>query len=594
MAPIVGWIASTAASGDSAPDNVDLASEAVGGLSRAEVVAVTRDLATQYAAVPVTVVAGEVTVTSSAAALGLMVDQAATVEQVMTTGDDGFVVTRFTGWLWSFVKEREVEPTVTLDEATARTKVDELLRDETGGAVEPSFEVRGGELVAIEGQPGLGIETADVIAGLHTVAFSTKPVRVEVASRTIDPRYSLADAEALVDQANTMTGTPIDVKAGELTVTLGVPTLRSLLVGSANRDGLSIGLNPALTEEVLAAELASATVAPQNASISIVDGVPRPVPGHPGAECCAPGATDVLFAALQARPSTAVELPMKEIPPAMSTEQLEALGLREVVASFTTRHPSGQPRVTNIHRMADLVRGTIIRPGQTLSVNELVGKRTVENGFVAAPAISDGLLTDEVGGGISQFATTLFNAAFFAGLDYGQYQSHTLYISRYPYGREATLGYPAPDLQIQNTTPYGILIWPSYTNSSVTVTLFSTKHFASVEQTGQTTGASGVCTSVRTERTRVYLDGTEKVDYVRARYRPSEGINCDGSGPGTTTTSSSTTVAAETTVPQTTVAPPPTETTPSTAPTVPPTETIPTTVLLLPSVPPEQTPPPSP
>jgi hypothetical protein len=302
----------------------------------------------------------------------------------------------------------------------------------------------------------------------------------------------------------------------------------------------------------------------------------------------------VLFAALQARPSTAVELPMKEIPPAMSTEQLEALGLREVVASFTTRHPSGQPRVTNIHRMADLVRGTIIRPGQTLSVNELVGKRTVENGFVAAPAISDGLLTDEVGGGISQFATTLFNAAFFAGLDYGQYQSHTLYISRYPYGREATLGYPAPDLQIHNTTPYGILIWPSYTNSSVTVTLFSTKHFASVEQTGQTTGASGVCTSVRTERTRVYLDGTEKVDYVRARYRPSEGINCDGSGPGTTTTSSSTTGAAETTVPQTTVAPPPTETTPSTAPTVPPTETIPTTVLLLPSVPPEQTPPPSP
>jgi vancomycin resistance protein YoaR len=286
-----------------------------------------------------------------------------------------------------------------------------------------------------------------------------------------------------------------------------------------------------------------------------------------------------------------VDLPMKEIPPAMSTEQLEALGLKEVVSSFTTRHPSGQPRVTNIHRMADLVRGTIIRPGQTLSINELVGKRTIENGFVAAPAISDGLLADEVGGGISQFATTLFNAAFFAGLDYGQYQSHSLAISRYPYGREATLGFPAPDLQIRNTTPYGILIWPSYTNSSITVTLFSTKYFASVEQTGQTTGTSGVCTTVRTERTRVYLDGNETVDYVRARYRPSEGINCDGSGPGvTTTTSSTTTVVAEPTVPQPTVAPP----TEPTVPTVPTTETIPTTVFLPSSLPPEQTPAPQP
>ena len=54
---------------------------------------------------------------------------------------------------------------------------------------------------------------------------------------------------------------------------------------------------------------------------------------------------------------------------------------------------------------------------------------------------------EAVGGGISQFATTLFNAAFFAGLDIPEYQSHSIYITRYPYGREATLSYPAPDLE---------------------------------------------------------------------------------------------------------------------------------------------------
>ena len=186
----------------------------------------------------------------------------------------------------------------------------------------------------------------------------------------------------------------------------------------------------------------------------------------------------------------------------MSTEQLNALGIKEVVSNFTTRHKAGEARVTNIHRMADLVRGTIIRPGEVFSINQLVGERTEEKGFVFAPAIAEGLHEDQVGGGVSQFATTLFNASFFAGLDFVQYQSHSLYISRYPYGREATLGWPGPDLQIRNTTPYGILIWPSYTNSSLTVTLFSTKYFDNVDQTNQTTAPSGVCTSVVTQRTR--------------------------------------------------------------------------------------------
>jgi vancomycin resistance protein YoaR len=291
----------------------------------------------------------------------------------------------------------------------------------------------------------------------------------------------------------------------------------------------------------------------------------------------------VLFAALHTRPSGAVDLPLEEVPPALSTDQLNALGIKEVVATFTTKHKAGEARVTNIHRMADLVRGTIIRPGDVFSINQLVGERTEEKGFVFAPAIAEGLHEDQVGGGVSQFATTLFNASFFAGLDFVQYQSHSLYISRYPYGREATLGWPGPDLQIRNTTPYGILIWPSYTNSSLTVTLFSTKYFSSVDQSNQTSAPSGVCTSVVTERTRLYLDGTKKVDVVRARYRPSEGINCDGSGPGTTTTTTSTTVPAETTVAPTTV--PPTQ--PTTAPTVPveTVPTVPTTVLLTPSTP---------
>ena len=74
---------------------------------------------------------------------------------------------------------------------------------------------------------------------------------------------------------------------------------------------------------------------------------------------------------------------------------------------------------------------------------------------------------DEVGGGVSQFATTMFNAAFFAGLPIDEYQAHSEHFDRYPFGREATMGYEHPDLQWKNDTPYGILIWTSHTATSV-------------------------------------------------------------------------------------------------------------------------------
>ena len=134
----------------------------------------------------------------------------------------------------------------------------------------------------------------------------------------------------------------------------------------------------------------------------------------------------------------------------------------ELVGEFTTNHPCCEPRVTNIQRMADLIRGVYILPGETFSVNEFVGPRTRANGFVSAGAIRQGHMVQEVGGGVSQFVTTTFNAAYFAGLDFDEYRSHTIYFSRYPYGREATIGIPYPDLILNNTTDYPILIWNSY------------------------------------------------------------------------------------------------------------------------------------
>src|SRR5690606_17376740 len=211
--------------------------------------------------------------------------------------------------------------------------------------------------------------------------------------------------------------------------------------------------------------------------------------------------------------------------PTFTAAEAAKLGIVEEVGrpdefGPTTMHACCESRVQNIHRIADPIRGVVIKPGETVSVNDHVGRRTRAKGFTDGGAIVGGRFTTGVGGGISQFATTFFNAALFAGLDFGEYQSHSIYISRYPRGREATLSFPHPDLQIKNTTPYGVLIWPTYTDTSITVHLYSTKHFSSVTVGEPTPSAAGNCTRWTTPRHRVYLDGRTKDDTVFARYRP--------------------------------------------------------------------------
>jgi vancomycin resistance protein YoaR len=122
----------------------------------------------------------------------------------------------------------------------------------------------------------------------------------------------------------------------------------------------------------------------------------------------------------------------------------------DVVGTFTTPFECCQPCVTNIRRAAQLLDGTVIQPGGSFSMNRALGPRTRSRGFVAAPMISAGLLVDSVGGGISQVATTLYNAAFCAGLRLVAHTPHSFYISRYPMGREATISWGGPELVFQN------------------------------------------------------------------------------------------------------------------------------------------------
>ncbi|MDP9408021.1 MAG: VanW family protein, partial [Actinomycetota bacterium] len=163
--------------------------------------------------------------------------------------------------------------------------------------------------------------------------------------------------------------------------------------------------------------------------------------------------------------------------PERTTAEAEALGVVERVSTFTSQHPCCQPRVRNIHRIADMLDGHLVLPGEEFSLNRVVGERTRANGFVPAPQISEGRFTDGVGGGISQFVTTMFNAVFFAGLQDVQHTPHSYYISRYPPGRESTVSYPEPDFRFRNDSEAAVLVDTAYTERSITVSFYGTKRY---------------------------------------------------------------------------------------------------------------------
>ena len=154
------------------------------------------------------------------------------------------------------------------------------------------------------------------------------------------------------------------------------------------------------------------------------------------------------------------------------------------MSTFTTRHNSGEERVKNIHRGADLLNNTVVEPGATFSLNDTIGPRTAERGFVVAPVFY-GEFTEDVGGGVSQLATTTFNAVFFGGYEDVYHKPHTIYISRYPMGREATVNYPTVDLKFRNDSKAGVLIRTSYSSTSITVTFYGDKEGKVVTEDGR-------------------------------------------------------------------------------------------------------------
>ncbi len=518
--------------------NVVVAGENIGKMSAAELESFLNQLEGRYRTMNVSIVPPEGAFNVSGAEIGVQIDRDRLRRQILRIGHSDGSGARIGSYLGSFFGTSDVSVPINVDPQQVTQAIRDNDADSAEQPVDPTLVVKDDKFVIKPGKPGLGISPAVVVSTLEQVLpQGPYPIEIPVERKVLPSRYTDAELSSLLDRAVQLTSKPLAVRVADKELTIQPKQLRRLVTPTIVNGEVSLQLDGDKAMEIITKGIGSVGRPAKDARLRVNDdGTVTSVPAEVGLKCCGEDASEKLNAAVAAGANEIVELDLVEIQPKVSTSQVESLGVTQLVATFTTKHAPGEVRVKNIHHIADLIKGIVIKPGDTFSVNDTIGPRTEANGFYKAHVIEDGVYAENFGGGISQFATTLFNAAFFAGLDLVEYQSHSLYISRYPYGREATLSFPDPDLKIRNSTPYGMLIWPTYTQRSITINLYSTPYVKG-EVIDQTVEKRDQCKIVYTSRLRTYVDGTTKKDRTRAFYRPAEGKDCNGNPTaGATTT----------------------------------------------------------
>jgi vancomycin resistance protein YoaR len=182
------------------------------------------------------------------------------------------------------------------------------------------------------------------------------------------------------------------------------------------------------------------------------------VPARDGVELDVPATARALLGAAVRPANRVAQLHVARAVPERTTAEALAMGIDRRMASYKTYYSGTADRVTNLQLGVRELDGTLVAPGSTFSLNEAIGERTVERGFRPAPVIIGTEFAEEIGGGTSQVATTAFNAAWEAGMRITERNPHSLYISRYQLGRDATVYWPSLDFKFVNDTKSWVLV----------------------------------------------------------------------------------------------------------------------------------------
>lgn len=169
-------------------------------------------------------------------------------------------------------------------------------------------------------------------------------------------------------------------------------------------------------------------------------------------------------------------IPLKITHPEITTDKIGSEGFPDLLAEFSTNYnPGAKDRTTNLRLASNKINNTVVLPGETFSYNKVVGKRTTEAGYKEAPSYTGGKVVNDIGGGICQITSTLYNAVVLANLDIVSRSNHQFVPSYVKAGRDATVVYGAIDFKFKNTRKYPIKIKSTVSGGVARVQIYGMK-----------------------------------------------------------------------------------------------------------------------
>ncbi len=484
LLPLVVYFVDQAANQGEVPRNVSVVGIDVGGLSQDDAIVAVRAYESNLQAQPATFIVSGSTYEVDPTGVGLTADVEGAVAEALDQRSSG-MISGFVPWLHGFTEQVDVDLVISVNDAAIDTHLDNWEQDAISN---PAYE---GAIAVVDGDvefdyPRIGEKIDKPAAHTIVVSVLTQPERETTELPLIDsvPVMTEADVDDAVTTLERMVSRPVLLYDEDQNRILTVKpsdisnaTIVEIVHNSPPQVNISLSVDR--VAEILDPHREEFEQPPVNADIEVdieTDKVTI-IPSKNATVLDPEGVAVELLKAATSDSATGTLVFTDGEEPEFTTADAEAFGPIELVSEFTTKTP-GVNRVHNIHLMADTIDGSVVWPGEEFSINEVVGPRTEAKGYKRDGAIIGGEVTccDEpanVGGGVSQYATTFYNAVFFGCYEDIDHTPHSIYISRYPEGREATMGYPGPDVVFRNDSDVPIIIRNSYDgDSTITVRFY--------------------------------------------------------------------------------------------------------------------------
>lgn len=437
---------------------------------------------------PVTVVYGKKTWTVKPEDLGLTFDYPDLAVQAMAVGrGNGFassISERVRAWFGGV----ELPAQAVADAAKMEKVLGEIAKTTNVPPRDAAVEIKNTTVSVNPSADGVELEREQLSSDMRS-AFTLQNRTVAVPVKTALPTISNKSAEAARVIALQMISSPVTVTYTGKQWTFRPAEIGKMIEFRAQESSATSQSSAASSalEPIVSPTAASKMVAPKlgadvgkpavDARFKTSNGTVTVVPSQDGIGADMESLAVDLTAALKSKSPEArtVEIKTTVATPKLTTQQAREMGVQERISTFTTTYDAGnQSRVNNIHTLGSALDGKLVAPGATFSFNGAVGERTAAKGYQEANAIVNGKLVPQLGGGICQVGTTLFNTVFFSGFPVLERQNHSFYISHYPTGRDATVSWGGPDLKWKNDTKNWVLVSVSYTEDSITMALYGT------------------------------------------------------------------------------------------------------------------------